>query len=61
MGPVPQRARTRPPTKLDSAEHTVSTRVTMPADSSGWPSDERMVGQATPSTLSGKPRLMKAR
>jgi hypothetical protein len=60
-GPVPSRLSTPPLAKLEMAEQMVSTSVIKPAASIGCNSVARMVGQATPSTLSGRPRLMKAK
>ena len=44
----------------EAAEQAVRTKVISPAVSSDWSRSSRIVGQATPSTLSGSPRLMKA-
>jgi hypothetical protein len=60
-GPVPIRLITAPLAKLDTAEQTVSTSVINPTASSDCPRLMRMEGQATPKTLSGRPKLMKAK
>ena len=59
-GPMPHRLRTAPLAKLDRLEHAVRISVISPAAGNGWPNVVRIAGQATPSTLSGRPRLMKA-
>ncbi len=54
------RPSTQPLAKPDNADALVMTTVFQPADSSASARSVRIGGQATPNTLSGRPRLMKA-
>ena len=46
---------------LETTEPPVTISATSPAAANGCPRLTRIAGQATPSTLSGRPRLMNAR
>ena len=47
----------KPLLKPDTAEHNTTEVASIPAISTAQPSSTRIPGQATPSTVSGNPRL----